>query len=248
MNVLVYCPLAPKTPKIYGRTLQSIFRLEWDLPLQVVFGREDKPTVSHYRNLADKHNEARRMVLAGPYDALLMVEADMVIPPDALEKLTSVDADVVYGLYVNRHGWRQWLCFTHLDRVGSVSLSANPPMAKAVWGAPIESRGAGMGCTLIHRHVLETLQFRIPPQEDVADDWMFSLDCQDLGYRQVHHTGVVCGHISPQGILWPDPDANRLVSIEMDDLPVRQATPEQPLVVEVKKLGLTELYGVTDGN
>ena len=50
---------------------------------------------------------------AGGFDALLLVENDMILPPDALLKMAAVDADVVYGLYVNRHGWRKWLAYTY---------------------------------------------------------------------------------------------------------------------------------------
>jgi len=41
-------------------------------------------------------------VLDQGFDALLTIEHDMVIPPDALLKLLDTKADVVYGLYVFR--------------------------------------------------------------------------------------------------------------------------------------------------
>lgn len=248
MRVLVYCPVAPKTPKIYGRTLQSIFRLDWSFPLDYVFGREDHPAGTGYENIRDKHNHARRIVLNDGYDAVLFVEADMVIPSDALRKLVSVDADVAYGLYVNRHGWRRWLAFTMLDRNGAQSLSQKPDLAQACWGSPIETQGAGMGCTLIRRHVLEKLEFRLPQDggDDVADDWMFALDCQRLGLRQVHHLGVVCGHISPNGVLWPDPEAKDLCRTEFDEdtPPAGQiATKDKPVVIDITGLNRKDVYG-----
>jgi hypothetical protein len=245
MKILAYCPLAPKTPKIYGRSLTSIFRLEWDRPLPMVFGREDNPRTTHYWNLADKHNEARRMALEGGFDALFFVESDMILPPHALRKLAKLDTDVAYGLYCNRHGWRQWLAFTYIDRTGSVSLSRDKEKARAYWGKPIDTMGAGMGCTLIHRRVLEEIEFRVPPKGDVADDWLFSLGCIEKGFRQTHHLGVVCGHISPRGILWPDPGAEGLVRLEFEDAAVPTARSERgkPVQASVNSFGLTEFYG-----
>jgi len=217
MKILLYCPLAPSRPRIYARTMTSIMTMDWPHAMPVVFGRNDTPVGSKYVDICAKHNEARQMTLDGNFDALFLVENDMVIPADALTRLTALDADVAYGLYVARHGLHQWLCYTYLGDTGGVSLTPQDELRREVWGKPFASQGVGMGCTLIHRHVLEAFEFRTHPDDDVADDWMFSLDCIAAGFRQVHDLGVVCGHIAkPQSprILWPDPDAEGGYRIE----------------------------------
>lgn len=215
-KILVYCPMAPKTPKVYARTVTSLFRLEWSGEMEIVFGREDEPRQSKYGNLAAKHNRARHMALDGGYDALLFVENDMILPPDALTKLAAVKADVAYGLYVNRHGWRKWLAYTYIDDLGGVSLSDDKDKARAAWGKVIDTVGAGMGCTLIRRNVLEHIWFRVPPGERAADDWQFAIDCQAAGFRQAHDLSVHCGHIVPGNahILWPDASTDDLFRVE----------------------------------
>ncbi|GIV82780.1 MAG: hypothetical protein KatS3mg051_2134 [Anaerolineae bacterium] len=235
MRILLYCPLAPQTPRIYARTVESLFRMQWDGPLPMVFGRCDAPRGTKYQDLCAKHNEARTMVLDGGYDAVLFVENDMVVPPDTLERLCAVDADVAYGLYVSRHGWNRWLAFHSIHGYGGVSYSQDPERMRAVWGTVSETLGVGMGCTLIHRHVLERIGFRTAPDDVVADDWMFALDCIDQGFRQAHDFGVVCGHITPDGkILWPAPEAPGSYRIEfMGPRHVVRATRDDPLTVPV---------------
>ena len=159
-----------------------------------------------------KHNEARRIVLNGNYDGVLFVENDMVLPENTLELLADPDigADVVYGLYCNRHGRNNWLCFTQLRGLGGQTLTGNQELIDEFWGKPIVSQGVGLGCTLIYRHVLEKISFKCHPEHKVADDWMFAQECITRGFVQVHHLGVVCGHIAvPDNprIIWPHPKA-----------------------------------------
>jgi len=212
MNVLIYCPLNPKQPRIFARSLQSILTLDWPHPAETIFGRDDnpKPGQAGYDNLLEKHNRARELALAGGYDALLLVEADMILPGDALARLSLVDADVAYGLYCSRHGRYQWLAFSELSEHTGVSIDRNRRFCVDSWGKVIPTAGVGMGCTLIRRNVLEAVPFR--RYGSCADDWYFSLDCQVHGFTQAHDLGVVCGHILNEGapkIIWPtisDPD------------------------------------------
>jgi hypothetical protein len=210
-RVLVYCPVAPTTPKIYGRTVQSIFGMRWPAPIDVVFGREDAPDPGRagYLNVLDKYVHAREMALEGGYDALLTIEADMVVPPMALARLSQVQADVAYGLYCSRHGNFPWLAALALHERSAVFLStARPDLMSRVWGRVIETKGVGLGCTFIWRHVLERIPFRCPDVK-VANDWYFALDCQAAGFTQKTDCGVVCGHITmtpTPRVIWPTPD------------------------------------------
>lgn len=248
MRILCYVPLAPRTPKIYARTITSLFALDWPEYMPVVFGRNDSPVGTKYQDICAKHNEARRMVLDGDYDALFLVENDMILPPDTLYKLTALHSDVAYGLYVGRHGMQQWLAFTDILGYGGTSLSAQPELAREAWGRPLETRGVGMGCTLIRRHVLERLEFRTEPNDLVADDWMFSLDCIEHNFRQMHHLGVACGHIAQPGgnarILWPDPGVSGLVRVEFfDDSQLRKVLPGEKVQMHVSRFGVEQVYG-----
>jgi len=237
-------PLAPNKLKIYTQSLQSIFRLDWAEPMPIVFGREDNPLTEHYFNLTDKHNQVRQMVLDGGFDALLLVESDMIIPPDALQRLVSLPFDVSYGLYCERHKLHRWLAFFYIDEWAGVSYSQDNERAKAAWGNACETNGVGLGCTLIWRNVLEQIEFRSHPESKVADDWLFALDVKKAGFTQGHDFGVKCGHITRTGdIIWPDITADGFYKVEFNHPVETEITTEKPLRLVTSVLGTQTVYG-----
>jgi hypothetical protein len=245
MKILLYVPLAPKTPRIYAKTIQSIFRLDWEEPLPIVFGREDNPLTDHYVNLTAKHNQARQMVLDGGFDALFLVENDMILPVDVLKRLVAMPSDISYGLYCERHRWHRWLSFFYIDEVAGVSYSQDIELARKVWGRAAKSSGVGLGCTLIHRRVLEQIEFTAHPDNKVADDWMLALDAESAGFVQGHDFGCICGHMMPNGqVIWPSIDTEGLYTIEFPGEPVvTQITPGHPLVITTDTMGTQTIYG-----
>lgn len=220
-KVLVYCPLVPAKDgrqRIHPKTLDSIMALEADTRTTFVFDREDHPgDWDAYMNIAKKYTTARHMALDGGYDALLTIEADMIVPPDALKRLLAVDADVAYGLYASRHAELPvWLAFDWTRGMMGRSLSRLPDKARAAWGTVRETHGTGLGCTLIRRHVLEAVPFRWTLLVPVANDWLFSLDVKEKGFRQAHDCGLHCGHITTDGtgVIWPDINADNFYRVD----------------------------------
>jgi hypothetical protein len=246
MKILIYVPLAPNRPRIYARTITSLFTLNYKPYVDIVFGKQDEIITSDhnhdnkYANIRDKHNHARDIVLNNDYDAVLFVENDMIIPEDALDRLLEVNADVAYGLYISRHGWRRWLAFKSISDIAGVSFSNDPQYAKQQWGNVVTTEGVGMGCTLIKRNVLERISFRTHPENLVADDWMFAIDCKDNGFIQKHHLGVVCGHITPTGeILWPTNTNDTLHMVDfLDTSNMVLLDKNNPLVLDVGRNGI----------
>lgn len=206
MNVLICTPFGPAPHRIHPLTQQSIDAL----CCAALALETSTPVANHLIDLCDKYNRARQAVLEGGYDAMLHVDADMVVPMDTLERLCAVDTDVAYGLYVARKNPGHWLCWLDKDR--SVSLNERPQVIRRYWSQQRRSYGAGMGCTLIKRHVLERLQFRT--NGIVAADWTFAQDCVNYGFSQAHDLGCVCGHIDNDKVLWADPGAPDLYRVE----------------------------------
>lgn len=171
-----------------------------------------------YANITANYEAARRAALDRGSAALLCVEADVIPPVDALDLMIRASADVTYGLYVWR-GQRLWSAYSAVGQDDGLSLSADPVRAQRAWGRIIDVEGVGLGCTLIRRHVLETISFRyvVRNSREFSCDWTFAMDCRRLGFRQQAHLGVVCGHIlhGPSGgVIWPDPTATGLYRIE----------------------------------
>ncbi len=209
MRVLVFCPTYPRIPLVRNVTLQALMSLDYPA-YELVFSREDIPDPDRaqgHQNMYDKYTRARKMVLDGGYDALLTVEADIVVPQDGLAKLLEVDAQVAYGLYCSRkaHYGNNWLVIQEPGSVLAPPASLDDGFRRAAWGNVVESFGHGLGCTLIRREVFERVHFRYPDPL-VACDWYFAMDCQAEGIRQAHHCGVICGHVHGNEILWPDPE------------------------------------------
>lgn len=245
-RVLLFCPLNPidnsrgkRQPQIFGRTNESIFRQDYP-ELDIWFSKGDNPYFdSNGRyNICHNYQKARRWVLDNDYDYLFTVEADMIIPPDALTKLLAVDTDVAYGLYCfkNTSTWSAW---TELDMEHGRSIRKDPELAKGFWGKVIEVAGVGMGCTLIRRNVLEALDFRVDDfNPDVHNDWVFAYDLQQKGFTQKCDLSVVCGHISmtplPR-VIYPDPEAPRLYRNEfINGIPVNE---RGEVVMDIGQLG-----------
>ena len=226
MRILVFCPLNPSMPRLWGQTVTSIFKMEWGEPIEYLFRANDNPYPNgglrdKYLNVTHNYNFARRYTIGGRYDALLCVEADMILPPDTLRRLVACDADVAYGLYVFRHTRHTWSAYIKLgDRHGR-SLSQEPEQARDLWGRVIDVQGVGLGCTLIRRQVLEQLDFHLHPEViQTCCDWLLARDCVRHGFTQRCDTGLVCGHLTykpfPQ-VFWPDPSERRMYRQEALD-------------------------------
>lgn len=231
MRILLYCPLNPNPPKLWRQTMQSILKLQWDDPIDYLLSANDNPYTEPYLNITYQYNKARSMALDGGYDALLCVESDMVIPPDALQRLASLDAGVAYGLYVFRHTRHNWSAYTAIHERSGISISDDPHGARALWGSVIDVQGVGLGCTLISRNTLARLKFRLidGAESKTSCDWAFALDCINAGISQRCDLGVVCGHLSYRPypmILWPDVDAPLMYRRE--SLPGVEIKPIQP--------------------
>lgn len=238
MKILCYTPLHPE----YGikqATLDSIMALEHDDVLDRVLSTNDNPHGTPFENVTRQHNKARDMALYGDYDALLSVEADMIVPPDTISRLIDCNADISYGLYVWRFRPQRWNVYTEIGLWGGRSVNHYPHEGRAAWGKIVDTAGLGMGCTLICRNVLQNLRFRIydgthswlndvyGEQFDhleidqarahpmmICDDWFLALDAEHYGFSQRANMGVVCGHIKDDIALWPDPVSDEMYRLE----------------------------------
>ena len=171
-RILIFTPAHP----VYGihpQTLESIQKAMdcYDGPVEWLYSKGDNPLPYPYENVTYQHNKVRQLILENEYDALLSVEADMIIPPDTIGKLLDTNADIAYGLYVWRNKPRRWNVYTDLTLWGgtSVSLNHDGSDAREAWGKVMDVAGLGMGCTLIKRDVLKAMQFRI---HDGRPDWI----------------------------------------------------------------------------
>ena len=153
------------------------------------------PYATH-KNVLAQYQRAREMALEGGFDALWTFEHDMTCGPDALQRLSYTPAQVVYGVYLLRHGsWvlNAWEYVNDRNLGESLSLYPGKVAAARARGA-VRVSGCGWGCTLIHRPVLERFEFHDEGGENPAGDLAFAKDVLRAKVASVARFDVACDH------------------------------------------------------
>ena len=150
-----------------------------------------------YPNLTVKSEIARQIVLASLYDYLFIVEDDIVLPDDALEKLLAVDKPIVVGLHRGRpETWGiSGLCVKIADPDGPQDADDRPLELTDVKnrGEIISVTYGSQACMLITRELL--LEF----EGVIGKDYEISKRLPELKIPLLCHTGVLCGHVDETG-------------------------------------------------
>lgn len=139
--------------------------------------------------------------LEGGFEAVLMVDSDVVPPRDALALLSEGDAPVVLGCYRRRGGdagtevfLPGMRDFTDANRVACADL----PRGR------FEAKGGGMGCALIRTGAFKTLPrpwFRYLEYADgsvLSEDNYFCDACSSHGLRVEADGRVRCAHVGSE--------------------------------------------------
>lgn len=222
MRILIYCPVYRLEPE----TLHAILTLErGDHGVQILFDYENPPGDERLTILY-KYSRMRATVLARDFDAVLIIESDIIPPKDALTKLVDCGSDLATGLYMFRRS-KPYVCnaarYIQGHDWADQSYSIFPDDLLKVWGKKIRVSGLGIGCILIKRHVLEAVSFVDCGQ--CHCDWGFSRDVLRCGYKTICDMSIICGHKRPDGmIIWPTKDGHELTEGEdCDDYHLQQA-------------------------
>lgn len=212
-RVQVFTPVAnPGIRPLEPETVTAVLALQWLRPISWVFQRDNPEPGGDLQagrvNILHQYQEARQRFLSGNDDALLVIESDIVPPPDALQKLAALDSDVAYGVYRFRRGHiiNIFERYPGQPRNEGESLTLHPTKLKQARQAGVTvCSGAGMGCILIKRHVLEAIPFRIQEGDGGHCDTYFNRDVLRAGYSQIADMTVLCGHKHDLTgeILWP---------------------------------------------
>lgn len=207
---MVFCPVYRLEPE----TVMAIMGLEWPGPLTLHLQRDNphqgggRPT--GIKNHLHQYQRGRDHFLRGDYDAMLVIESDVIPPPDALQRLAALEVDLAYGVYLFRvskvvnvmERYKPWP--VPVRNMGE-SLTVRGLFEQARAQGVIDCSGAGFGCVLIRRHVLADLPFDYDPA-DLSSffDWQWAQDAHRAGYHMRADMAVLCGHKKENGeVLWP---------------------------------------------
>ena len=151
---------------------------------------------------ARARNDIARKAIAGGYDAVLMVDSDVVVPENALVTLLGHDSGVSLGWYARTddenstciHGW------------GTTGYTRPYTTAEIAGYAASEGpvsviRGGGMGCALVRTWVFERLKrpwfawTEHRSGSELSEDFYFCEKCKEAGIHVTVDARVRCKHI-----------------------------------------------------
>lgn len=193
IRTLVFCPSYRMEPE----TVNALLQLDLSPgPADIFLTRDNPYRGSAKANVLYNYRKGRRVCLDGGYDAMLIIESDIIPPSDTLPLLSSVaDADVALGYYLLRKA-----------SGATPNLTTGYNAIYHHWDEDqvIPAQGEGLGCVLVWRHVLASIDFRHHEGNSFCD-MSFYEDVRRQQFITRAHMGVRCGHKRPDGkILWPD--------------------------------------------
>ena len=174
-----------------------------------------------FGRIAVARESARAYFLAGDWTHLLFVDADTILPADAVDSLVSLNAHVASGISLVRD-------------YNVPQTSARADVGLLLYDGPTFTiEYSGMGSMLIDRETLTRVAFR--PSEFFSADSPNGEDfqwCEDSGVPIIVTSAVNCWHVSADG------NANRLTIGPKENTVVYHGSPQM----------VTNRYGMwTDG-
>lgn len=196
MSILIFTPtwIDPDTGEDAIRPeVEHAIKMQMGVDFDWHVTSDNPHPIGDYRNVLHQYQRAREWFLSNhahggqPYEALLTIEHDNVLPdPDAARRLLDTPGDVIYAPYKLRHGARCLNTWQYInDRNLGMSLSNyKHELMRARREVIHRVSGAGFGCTLIKRHVMEAIEFSGPRPRDAnwCPDLRFAEDCLRNGF------------------------------------------------------------------
>lgn len=208
-NVMVFTPVYRLQPE----TVAAIMALEGVGAVTLCLQRDnpyagDRETDGP-KNHLHQYQRGRELFLCGGFDAMLIIEDDIMPPVDTLARLARLNAPLAYGVYMFRHGakianvFERYYPWPKLARNIGESISLAHHWKDAQRKGAIECSGAGFGCLLIRREVLEAHPFEAHPDGNFFD-YYWTEQVYRAGYKMMADARCHCGHIDEnQEVLWP---------------------------------------------
>lgn len=174
---------------------------------------------------------------------LLMVDTDMVLPPETIDALLKVDKDIVGGLCFSGNGFLSKLAPT--IRVVREDADGNP-VIDILWDYPqntlVKCNATGAACMLIKREVAEkVLEARGPDHPlpwfahgvhngvEIGEDVAFCLTAGRLGFEVWVDTGLMIPHVKTRFLT----DQEYVLSLSRDDHPYYNERETVPVYQEM---------------
>lgn len=222
MEILIFTPTwmrADGVDAMRPETRISIEGQQIGCPWTWLVNYDNPYPIGDLRNVLHQYQQAQVAVLERGSDVLITIEHDHELPDaGALQRMIDTPGDVIYAPYWLRHDTRQINLY---QRSGwhalGQSLTVYPDeLAEARQATTWPVSGAGFGCTLFRRPVLEAIPFEASTAENFSPDLGFAEHALRRRYESVARMDVPVAH-RWRGSWW-DPWGHRLTDPDRSDL------------------------------
>ena len=187
MRILI---AVPTFETIAPETFKSIYDLQTEHQLDFEF-------VKGY-DCARARNQIAQKTIEGGYSAVLMVDSDMIIPKDTIERMLEFPCDIVLGVYPVKNTTSRLAEIFKPDNKDFVNHYTYDELTEP----RIRIKGGGMGCAFIKTnafHVLKYPWFKFVNYDNgtiLSEDLYFCCEADKAGFRIEADTRVRCGHLA----------------------------------------------------
>jgi GT2 family glycosyltransferase len=148
--------------------------------------------------IAESHEALRIQALKHGYEFMLHLESDVFPPQNVIEQLLAAQKSVVSAPYFINHGENSHLMLQDIEAIGTKIRNTmnmdNGIDFNFVDGKVKQVYACGLGCTLIHRSILEKIRFRWEEGAFAHPDSFFAADLHNMGIKQYVDTSIICEH------------------------------------------------------
>lgn len=190
MKVLISVPTF-ETVSI--ETFKSIYNLKIPDDCKVTFD-----CIKGY-GAAQARNKIARQCVSNQFDAVLMVDSDIVLPKNTLELLIEGNTPIVLGTYPRKNE----------PEIAEIFLPGTNDFTKRISyddmpNGRFKAKGGGMGCAFVRRECFEKLSYpwfdyvEYPNGQLLSEDNYFCNIAAKRGLKIEADGRVRCGHIAKQ--------------------------------------------------
>lgn len=202
MKILIAIPTYSDVEPEVMKAIYGLDRCGHNVFLDIVYGYQ----------IDDERNRIAREALDGGYDYVFMVDADVVIPPNALRFLLEIPVPICSGIYIEKRWLKRNRTNAHHTNMNTFGRTINYESEDSLTAEQLIAtgekrvlvKGGGAGCLLVCTEVLRGTPepwfrfVRYPDGDYLSEDLFFCEHTRAHGFSTYVDPRVECGHITKQ--------------------------------------------------
>ena len=222
-KVTVACPYEPHKLYVERELLDALSALEINEHSEIFYTIDTEPAPIRWTSLGDSvsghlrrrqhvcdaHNRCRKVALENNSDYLLMVEADLLPPPDSYRRLKTLCERYGAGIAFLPYTWHyvpprsEGIIYRHHAKEPHVmAWRGNYPTMYPIFlkdlllePYPAQVSACGMGVTLVARSVFEKIPFEVDPASVWSTDGVLGGRAQKAGIKILGDNRLIVQHL-----------------------------------------------------